>query len=191
MPQLASATLALLVTLFLSACGSGSSCGGGSGYQVDGVPGLLSCSSSGGTGTTSSAGSTTDVTNTSAVAQNTGFNSDVFATSIYYAMSNTTQTMPTAGTAATLTLSPTSAHPQSNPNDYTLTTTATGFNLYCEIAGGGVTYHDPTYSLIQNLSSTLRVNFPTFTGTGTFTIQCVGTSGGGNTTATTLQVIVP
>ena len=181
--------LAILAGCNSSGCGG---MGGGSGYQVDGLPGLLSCSST--TSSTNGAGGATDPMSATMVAQNTGFNSNANTTGIIYPMPGTMGTLPAAGTSSTLTLTG-PAHPNVNPSstDYTLTASpaVSGDALQCEIAGGGLVYADSIYGAWSGTSATLQLNYPMFTGGGSFTINCVGVNGGGNTTLATLTVNVP
>jgi hypothetical protein len=194
------ALLLLGAALALASCESSSKCGGSSGYEVNDLqtPLLASCTST--AATTSSAGSTTDVTNTAMVSQNIGVNTNAYLGTFYPmpAVANSgggAVMMPTPGTAATLTFQTGPVHAVAGTNDYTLTASASGYTLYCDVQGGTETYFDTTYAFYSEMTSTtatLRVNYPTFTGTGSFTLECVGkNSGGGTTNLATLVVDFP
>ena len=173
----------------LAAC-QGSSCNmsGSSGYQVDGTPGLMACSM---TSTTSTASTTpTNPADPVAVAMNTGFNNNGYV-GVYYAMPGTATALPAAGTTSTLTLPTGPVHPVTNPNDYAMTGLIAGSTLSCEIASGGLTFtSNPLYTM-SGTTATLRVNYPPFMGTGSFTIDCVAVNGTSKTTMATLTVNVP
>jgi len=132
------------------------------------------------------------------IAQNTGFNSNASDPSgtVFYAMQPATGTLPTGGpvgTTATLTFATTGpVHPMTNPNDYTLNASITGLTPKCEIAMGGVVFADPTiYGPMTGTKGTLQINYPMFTGTGSFTINCIGAQGTAYTAQTSLTVTVP
>jgi len=193
--------LGALALAILAGCNSGGcgGMGGGSGYQVDGLPGLLSCSST--TSSTNAAGTTTDVTMPTMIAQNTGFNNNEFDPSgpVFYPMTMMATTFPATGTTPVLAFPAGSVsvpNNPTNPNDYTLTMSplTAGYTLECEIGGttNQVFVATAPYAVITGSSATLQVNFPMFTNTGKFTIDCIGVNASGSTTAlASLTVNVP
>ncbi len=193
--------LAAVAALILAGCGGGSGgCGGGmsSGYQVDGIdrPGLLACGgSSAPAGMMSGgAGGPTDVANLAMVAQNLGVNTNAYL-GVYYAMPanlSASVPMPAAAGPATLSLPAGPVHPAANPNDYALTASASGYYIYCEVAGSGYTFFYQAYPLYNQMTGTsavLRINYPTFTTAGSFTINCVGINGAAATTTQASMVV--
>jgi hypothetical protein len=192
MPQLASATLALLVTLFLSACGSGSSCGGGSGYQVDGVPGLLSCSSSGGT-TSSGGGSATTVDPNS----HSQLSSDLAISVNGAAMPYYVPFSSSSVNGLTLTLNQptgniTGTNESGTTQTYSLTVSGTGpmTSLWCRIQDDSNAHYGIT-NVTTPGSVTVSVSYPMFSTAASppYVFECYGFTGGTFSSASTAATV--